>query len=82
VTAKGAHTPPVIGGTDIGRAGSTPDVRSLVALLRREMLAPEPSTPGGRPLVGEALAHELGYRKGWRDRTERLIAWLEQGDAV
>lgn len=38
------------------------------------------SSPGGRVLVGDGRAFDLGYRRGWNDMCRALIAQLRQGD--
>jgi hypothetical protein len=51
----------------------------LIDKLRNELLlegVTDASTPEGKPLQGEALGFELGYRRGWNARAREIIAEL------
>jgi hypothetical protein len=52
-------------------------LRDLLARVEREWCSEhETSTPGGHPLVGDALAREQGWRAGWNASQRSMCAAL------
>lgn len=54
----------------------------LLSYLRRNRYAGQPSTPGGRPLHGDALAWDLGFQAGWNACSRDIERQFGQGDVT
>lgn len=55
-------------------------VRQLASQLERELF--DESAPSGSPQDAYAVARELGYRKGWNDRTLACLRELRSALVV